>query len=407
MDEIKCGGKTYRIIRQPSHGGMGIIYPAEDVSSGQKVAIKTPRTTGSPQEDRYRIERVIVEGRILSILNHPHIVKLVYSSYDPIPMLVMEYIEGPSFYRAHCGKPLNEKALVSWASQVLDAVGYLHNLNIVHRDINPNNILFLSKEKIAKQIDFGTAKYYYLQSTKEGDPVWPVTPGFTAPEQELYGLSSMSTDIYSTAATLYFLCTGKNPRDCFKGKSIIPPSKLNSEISERISEDVLTGMNPNSSLRYATANDFLMALQGIAPTHLHEPYLIAGGGVHKIREGIEIGRRHEKCPGCIHTRYNRVDIQDPFYYVHRHHSIVYRKGPNYAIEFIGDKNNVHLIYTDPQGKLVVKKIERGKLFFLRDGDQIALCYDDRLGPYVLIRFFDPTQRSPTEAKGGAHVLYAS
>lgn len=390
MDEIICGGLRLKIVRLLARGGMGSVYLCRDVNRGDYYVAKVARCEGDKRDIIFRTNSIRIEWEVLNRLNHPNIIRAYNFCSNPIVCLVMEYFPAPTLYDAFKRQPLDEAVIVKIGDQILDAVAYIHSMNIIHRDISPKNVL-ISEHLHTKLIDFGTAKYFYVQrTTAEGDPVWPVTPGFTAPEQANYGFSSYLSDIYSVGASLYFLSTGKNPQECVKDNNLIPPHVINPKISDRLSYIILKAMELEPTKRFMTASEFRNALLGTPVTSPQEPYILIGDEPILIGDGLELGRSHPKCERCGRYRFRRKDIFDPYNYVGRHHLIIYRKGDSFLVEFIGSVNPVHVLYNDPStGKPIVKKLEPGRPWVLANGDQLALCYHEKLGPYILIRYVDP------------------
>ena len=146
----------YRVARPLGHGGMGVIYEAEDLKLGRSVAIKLlPETT---RRDPAALERFWREARTASSLNHAGICTIyeLNESGDQ-PFIVMELLEGQSLDKAHFRRPMPYPKLLDFGVQVADALDAAHRKGILHRDIKPGNI-FLSPSGQVKILDFGLAK---------------------------------------------------------------------------------------------------------------------------------------------------------------------------------------------------------------------------------------------------------
>jgi serine/threonine protein kinase len=381
-----------KVIKLLARGGMGSVYLSKDESDNTLYVVKTPRLTNDLSENESLKGRIGVEYDILKKLSHENIIKAIAFTYNPQPFLVLEYFPAPNAYAKFQGRKIsNENELMIIGKQLLDAACYIHAVNIVHRDINPKNVLVAETLKI-KLIDFGTAKHFYTQQLKEGDPVWPVTKGFTAPEQEKYGFSSPLSDIYSIGATLYYIASGRNPREVLDGDVPKPLNKINPIISQRLSEVINIAMNPNPNLRFKSTTDFLQHLVGATILEIQQPYLLIGEEKVPITKPIEIGRTHTLCNECGKYRNaRRINIADPRNFVSRHHLLVYPKGDHIYAEFIGSFNNAHIIYYDvfSDNRPIVKKLEANRPWMLTNNDIIALCYHEKLGPYFTVRFVDP------------------
>jgi serine/threonine protein kinase len=152
-------GKTlghYRILDRLGAGGMGVVWLAEDLELGRKVALKTLREDlVASKEKRLRFER---EARAVAALNHPNIVTL-YSveEADGLRFLTMEYVEGRSLLQRIGPGGLPSMELLRIGAEIADALAAAHEAGIVHRDLKPGNIL-LARDGRVKVVDFGLAR---------------------------------------------------------------------------------------------------------------------------------------------------------------------------------------------------------------------------------------------------------
>src|SRR5579883_2672344 len=130
----------YRIVSRLGHGGMGVVYTAEDTHLGRKVAVKFSNApAGDPQ---FRV-RFLREARSVSSLKHPHIVD-VYDygeAPDGQPFLVMELVNGQNLHQILRRGPLPPTQACGLAVQVAEALAEAHRNGIIHRDIKPSNII--------------------------------------------------------------------------------------------------------------------------------------------------------------------------------------------------------------------------------------------------------------------------
>jgi eukaryotic-like serine/threonine-protein kinase len=189
-------------------GGMGEVYRARDLHSGESVAIKILRQGISPQQQA----RFISEGRILAELRHPAIVRYVDHGITSKgePYLVMAWLEGEDLGTRLCREGLTVAETVALGIRVAEALGAAHMREIVHRDLKPGN-LFLPQRALSActLIDFGIARLAYQpRVTRTG--VILGTPGYMAPEQ-VRGKREVDarTDVFALGCTLFECLTGE------------------------------------------------------------------------------------------------------------------------------------------------------------------------------------------------------
>lgn len=216
----------YRILGKIGGGGMGVIFEAEDLKLGRRVALKfVPENVVGDQKALDRFER---EARAASRLNHPNICTIHdISDNNGHPFIVMEKLEGESLKQRLKGKPLALDVLLNIAVQVADALEALHAKGIIHRDIKPGNI-FITQGGQVKVLDFGLAKLsragvpatddtpYEDSLTAVG--VIPGTAVYMAPEQARGEDLDPRCDIFSFGVVLYEMATGQKP---FRGTNVV------------------------------------------------------------------------------------------------------------------------------------------------------------------------------------------
>ena len=201
----------YAIKEQIGESAYGAVFKAEHYFTDEIVAIKVT-SKESLKQSITELSLVNNEVTILKLLNHKNILKLyeIIESSTHI-FMVTELCEGVelSEYILKKGKLSEEEAVVIF-SQVVDAMIYLHSMNICHRDIKPQNIMYEPSKKKVKIIDFDYSCYYMSKDIYLTDDLG--TPSFACPEmhQGLHYKPELA-DVYSCGVLLYVLVTGYLP----------------------------------------------------------------------------------------------------------------------------------------------------------------------------------------------------
>lgn len=261
----RLGSNPYLIKRFIAKGGFGAVYLAEDMlMQGRLCVIKENFDQSSDSREQFR-----VEATTLSILSHPHLVRVTDKFEEPNhrQYVVMDYIDGEDLEEILNRSPngLPEKQVLHWMDQILDAIAYCHAFRpkVIHRDIKPANIRIRQGDNKAIVVDFGIAKIGggLTQVAARG-----VSPGYAPPEQYGTGTDTYS-DIYALGATLYHLLTGRTPPPsvdiAYSGVVLDRPRALNPLISSGTEEVILRAMQLNPRDRYQAVVPMRQALQGI------------------------------------------------------------------------------------------------------------------------------------------------
>ena len=262
----------YRLIEEVARGAGGVVYKARDPLIDRLVTIKT-MAVGLPDDEypefQRRVER---ELKSAGRLNHPNIVTI----YDvgitgDIAYIAMEFIDGRSLrdmLNSHlCLMPAIAADI---AAQVADGLDFVHQRGLVHRNINPDNVMVL-RNGVVKITDFGIARPSRGSHTLIAEVV--ASPRYTSPEQVMGEKVDERSDIFSLGAILYEMLTGVPP---FAGGKLhevaqrivnempLAPSLRNRAVPPAFDSIVANALAKRPDERYRTAREMAGDLRTVA-----------------------------------------------------------------------------------------------------------------------------------------------
>ncbi|GAB4524799.1 MAG: hypothetical protein Tsb0014_03600 [Pleurocapsa sp.] len=258
--------RRYQIEKILGEGGFGIAYRAIHLDLDIPIVIKTPNA--KLQSDRNYadyVRRFRREAKLLAKLcqnPHPHIVRVIdLFEENNLPCLVMDFIPGESLYHlvGRKGK-LSEKEAINYIQQIGSALDYCHQNNIIHRDAHPNNIIIRSDNNKAILIDFGIAGNITTTITNHsGNQVF--APWEQLIPSKIEGRKQPTIDIYTLAATFYYLVTNETPTPSMArihgSEELKNPINHNPILSNQIIEAILKGMELEPKNRPQSVTEWL------------------------------------------------------------------------------------------------------------------------------------------------------
>ncbi len=276
----------YTLVSIIGVGECSAVFGAFDRETGQTVALKM--LAPDRVDDADAVRRFLTEVRVLSLFDHPNIVKILDTSLDgEDKFFVMEYIEGITLKKHILNKgALSEEEILFLSRPILSALAQVHSKGIIHSDIKPQNIVLVGSGEI-KLMDFGISKAQDSQN-EEALEITMGTVQYVSPEQAEGKPLDHLSDIYSFGVMLYEMATGVLPFDDEDSGRIaamhvssqpIPPSMVHDKVSTDLDTIVLRAMEKSPEARFESAKDLLEALENMhvpkksEPAHTETPKL--------------------------------------------------------------------------------------------------------------------------------------
>ena len=269
----------YLIGRALGAGGFGITYIALDLNLQITVAIKElylrkmsvrERDTSVSVSSRDREcfednkKRFLQEARVLAMFNEKDNEGIVnvkeYFEENNTAYIVMEYLDGMTLRNKIKEKPFTFEETKKIMEPICHALTKIHQFGVVHLDVSPDNIMMMGNGS-AKLLDFGGAKSLY---TDDAADFICYKIGYAPPEQYMRnGKIGQWTDVYATAATMYFCMTGKKPVESMKRRvkdTLEKPSKLGVKIPSKVENALMKALELEPGRRFQTMEEFWNAI---------------------------------------------------------------------------------------------------------------------------------------------------
>ena len=275
----------YRLRGQLGEGGMGTVFLAlrDDGAFRKSVALKILRRDQATPDLVGRFQQ---ERQVLANLDHANIARILDGGQTPdgLPYYVMEYVEGLPLDKFCDQRKLDLEGRVRIFVQICDAVHYLHEHLVIHRDLKPNNIL-VTAEGIVKLLDFGIAKQQIPAADAGLTAVQGrmMTPGYASPEQFSGAPVTKASDIYTLGVILYLLLTGSLPHPEPGDKLTTEPSAP----SAKIREDLQRTPETTSQLRRRIVGDLDHVVLMCLRRDPHNRYSSAGDLATDLRSFLD------------------------------------------------------------------------------------------------------------------------
>jgi serine/threonine protein kinase/Tol biopolymer transport system component len=395
---------NYRVIERIGAGGMGEVYRAADLKLNRQAALKVLPEMFS--RDPERMARFSREAQILASLNHPNIAAIYgLEESGATRALAMELVEGPTLADRLGRGPVPPDEALAIATQIVEALAYAHEKQVVHRDLKPANIK-VTPEGSVKVLDFGLAKAAETEDTlRFGDPATSPTDtmpptragmilgtaGYMSPEQARGRLLDRRTDIWSFGAVFYEMLSG---RRAFEGESIpdVLAVVLNQEpdwerIPERFRRLLQSCLEKDRQKRLQAIGDWHLALaaETIQPARPRLRLTMARWAVAisalALLATLTLRYFRQEAPQADPVRF-KIQLPRSQGYAGPPLFVVSPDGRKIAIVSVGDANNHMFLYVRSLDTLEIKTLADMQYatlpFWSPDSKYIAFPADGKL-----------------------------
>ncbi len=259
----------YQVIELLYQKDTSTVYKAHDTQLERDVTLKI--FIHSKEYSKEFSDHFLQEAKSLARLSHKGIVQILdYGEYDGYAFIVMEFISDHSLTEKIIG-PMDWIDAVTWLIPISEALAYAHSNGVIHRDLNPDNILINSENEPVIS-DFSIAQIIESEETRDvtGTHVGLGSPEYMSPEQGRGLTIDYRADIYSLGILFYEMVTGQKPFRGENGMEVViqqvtlaPPSprKLVPSLPIQIEKIILTALQKDPDDRYQSIEEFISVLQ--------------------------------------------------------------------------------------------------------------------------------------------------
>lgn len=270
LDKVIKG--KYKVIKLLGVGGMAVVYLGEQVGLGRMVALKVMNSEFSRDQDF--VKRFRHEARMAATINHPNVV-MTYDfdqTEDGSLFIAMEYVEGRDLRDVIRDGFMDIGQALRLGVQIGDAIGAVHKVGVISRDVKPENIRVVKGRDEVKLMDFGIAKATdtgaSTRLTKAGTIMG--TPAYMAPEQIEGAEVTARTDIYAYGIVLYEMLSGNVPFKASNSMAVlmkhlkdvpIPVKQLRDEIPAGVAKVVMQALEKDPQKRPRSMDEMVEGLK--------------------------------------------------------------------------------------------------------------------------------------------------
>jgi serine/threonine protein kinase len=293
----------YHILRQLGQGGFGRTYLALDKNqSNENCVLKEFAPQVEAQQDLLKAKELFErEASVLKKLQHPQIPRFHASLQAKLAdkdffFLVQDYVEGDNYYQLLERQTFSESEVIKLLQEILPVLSYIHSLDVVHRDISPDNLILRSSDNLPVLIDFGGVKqlpaskgFWFTQLG--GNHTLLGKKGYAPEEQLRQGKAFPSSDLYSLAVTSLVLLTGKEPQHLYDSYQGVWRWGQEIKVSSQLEAVLKRMLAYKPSERYQTANEVLKDLKFSIAVKAANPHITKPG---RQRAGAVVSNLHKR-----------------------------------------------------------------------------------------------------------------